>query len=638
MFGWKGKILKVDLTAAAITIEDLNPQRAEDFLGAAGLGAKMLYELVPPSLSAESPDIPVIFGAGPLVGTLAPSSGRLQVTHLSPITGIFGDSNCGGDFAPELKYAGFDQVIITGRAKTPVYLWIDDNSVTLRDASRLWGKPAWDVDEQIKEELGDYRIKTALIGPAAQNGVLYGIVIINKYRTLAKTGPGTTLARKNFLGIAVRGSGGIPIARPEEFEQKCEQLRASMKASPTYADYTVMGTLGLADQYQATGRLPTKNRLEAQAPNELYARISNEVFRKEYKVRDVACFNCPVRCSHWFEVRKGRYAGQKGEKPELVALEACGTLLANYDFGSICFLQNATTNLGLDIMEFGNTLAWAMEVYEKGIITTAETGGIPLDWGNADSIEELLHQTVEMRGFGKIIGLGVKRAAQLFGSESEKMAMQVKGYGMSLVEVRNAPSWGLAFATASRGGDHLKALPAVVGGSEEMILDLFGTNKVLDHLSPEGKGNAVAWFENYCAVLDSIGLCKLGYKLGWVDPRELAPLLTFATGVDYGFSRLMKCGERIYNVEKAFNVRRGLGRKEDTLPRRFFEEPVKAGPRQGETLGPIFDRMLDDYYLARGWDPASGLQESRGLKDLGLDEVAADLKKEGRLAPGKMAT
>ncbi len=635
MAGYAGKMLRVNLGREEITLEDTPPELTERFIGGAGLAAYYLYQMVPPQVKADSPENCVILGEGPLNGTIMPCSGRQSVTTLSPITGIFGDSNGGGDFAPELRFAGYDQVLITGKAKRPVYLWIDGEEMELRDAKPLMGKTTWEVDEHLRKELGDWRIKTALVGPAAQKGVLYGCLMINKYRACGKIGVGTALAQKNMLGIAVRGRKGISIHDPSAFEAHCGKILASIKSSPGYPSYSALGTMGVADVYQESKRLPVKNRQEAGAPEDLYKNICSENFAKNYKVRDVACFNCPVHCSHWWEVKEGRYAGERGEKPELVALEAFGTLLGSYDLGAICHFQNESNKYGIDMMECGNTMALAFELYQRGLITTRDTDGIPLEWGNLDSIEKIFQKIVDFEGFGKILGSGVKRTGEEIGKGAERFAIEVKGYGMSLVEVRNAPHFGLAFATASRGGDHLKALPIIAGFHPEMFRDLFGDQppeEIVSNLEIKGKGRMIAWFENYNAVLDSLGLCKFAYKVGWIHPKELAPALSLATGVSYDFRKLMECGERICNVQKAFNARLGLTRKDDTVPRRFLEEPVQAGPRKGEHLGAILPQMLDEYYEARGWDKKTGLPTRSKLESLGLREIADELERLGRLA------
>ena len=630
-----GKLLKVDLSREETAQETTPKDLAEQYLGGAGFGAYFLYRNVTPQIRADSPENWVIIATGPLTGTIMPCSGRLSATTLSPVTGIFADSNSGGDFAPELKFAGFDAVLITGKAEKPLFLWIDGEKVELRDASHLTGKTTWEMDDLLHKELGDWRIKTALVGPAAQRGVLYGCLVINKYRVCGKTGVGSVLAQKNLLGIAVRGRNGISIHDPSSFEAQCDKILTSIKSAPGFAHYSNVGTMGISDLYQETGRMPWKNHQEGVVPQELFKNINTDSFLKNFKVRDVACFNCPVHCSHWFEIRKGRYAGEQGEKPELVA-NMVAIIMGINDLGMVCHYQNECNRYGIDMMECGNTLGLALEAYERELINLEDTDGIPLEWGNIDSFEKIFEKIVNFEGVGKILGLGVKRTAQWIGKGAEDFAIQVKGYGMSLVEIRNAPHWGLAFATASRGGDHLKALPGIVGYYPEMLKDLFGDQppeEILSLLEVKGKGKIVAWFENYMALLDSLGLCKIGYKVGWVHPKDLAPALSFATGISYDFKKLMECGERVCNVEKAFNARLGLTRKDDTVPRRFLEEPIAAGPRKGEHLGSVLPKMLDEYYEAKGWDKETGLPKRSKLEGLGLIEIADELGSMGCLAP-----
>ncbi len=635
MAGWAGKILKIDLTEQEIVKETTPLDLVETFLGGAGLGAYFLFNLVSPEVKADSPENCLAVATGPLNGTIVPSSGRLSITTLSPVTGIFTDSNSGGDFAPELKYAGYDMILITGKAKQPLYLRIDDDRVELKDARHLIGKDTWETEEQIKKELDDQRVKTALVGPSAWKGVLYGSLIINRYRACGKTGIGTVFVQKNLLGIVVRGRKGIAIHDPVAFEAAVDRLLNSMRNSASYPEYSNLGTMGVADVYQESGRLPVRNRQQAGLPEDLYEDICSDAFLKKAKVRDVSCFNCPVHCSHWFEIKEGKYAGEMGEKPELVALEAFGTLLGAHDLGAICHLQNESNRFGFDMMECGNTMALAFEAYEKGLISLEDTDGIPLEWGNQDAIEKLFYKIANFEGIGRIFGLGVKRTAQWIGKGADRFAIQVKGYGMSLVEIRNAPHWGLAFATASRGGDHLKALPVAVGEDRQMFDDLFGdqpTEEITSLMKIKGKGKLVAWFENYNAVLDALGLCKLACKVGWIHPKDLADALGAATGISFDLKRMMACGERICNLQKAFNARLGLTRKDDTVPVRFLEEPISTGPRKGKHLGEVFPRMLDEYYDAKGWNKETSLPTRSKLESLGLKWLADELEKSGHLA------
>lgn len=634
MAGHAGKILKVDLGHEKIVKEITPRDLKENYIGGAGFGAYFLYHLVPPEVKEDPDKNWVMISVGPLCGTIAPSSARTTVTTLSPVTGIYADSNVGGDFGPELKYAGYDAVLITGRAKRPVYLWINNEEVEIRDAGHLVGKTTWEADDYIRKEVGDWRIKTALVGPAAQKGLLYGCLIINKFRAAGKTGVGSALAQKNLIGLAVRGTKGISIYDPSSFEACCEKILSFMRNSEGWDHYGTYGTQGLIDVYQRTGRLPVKNRQEV-APDEILKNISGDVFVKNLKVRDRACFNCALHCSHWFKIKNGRYAGEQGEKPELVTAIAFGPLLGSYDYGTICHYQNEGNRYGIDLMECGNTLALAFEAYQRGLITTKETDGIALEWGNLDSIEKAFEKIANFEGIGKILGLGVKRTAAWIGKGADRFAIEVKGYGMSLAGIRNAPHWGLAFAVASRGGDHLKALPTVVAHAPEMVKDLFGEqpeNEIMQPLEIKGKGKMVAWFENYLAVLDSLGVCKLAFRIPCAHPFDLAPALSYATGISYDFKKLIECGERIYNVEKAFNARLGLTRKDDTLPRRFMEEPAPAGPRKGQHMGTVLPQLLDDYYEARGWDKKTGLPTRTKLESLGLKEIADDLAERGKLA------
>ncbi|MDI6762324.1 MAG: aldehyde ferredoxin oxidoreductase family protein [Thermodesulfobacteriota bacterium] len=631
MFGRMGTMVYIDLTERRVKKEPLPNYLYEDYLGGAGVNARLLYENIPPEMDSLDPSAVVILGVGPLVGTIVPSSGRIEITAKSPVTGIFGDSNAGGDFGPELKFAGYDHLVIRGKAKEPVYLWIDNDQIEIRDARPLWGKSTWEADELLKKIHGDRELKTALIGPAAENGILYGTVIINRYRACGKTGMGTVFASKNLKGIAVTGSKDVKINDPEASEEIVEKMMKAIKSHPGFERFAAYGTMLIQHSYQAHGKLPVKNRQEIGLPEDLFARLSTQAFDK-VKVRDLACFNCPVHCSSWHEVTEGRYQGQKGEKPEFVAVAAFGTNLGNYDMNSVCFFQNLSNQYGIDMMEFGNTLGLAMEAYQRGLLKKEETDGIALEWGDQDAIETMFFKTVRSEGSGKVLGEGVHRLTKRLGKEAEGFTTDVKGYGHSWGDCRSSLLWGLAYGTASRGGDHLKSFPAIdESGRKDLALQLFGTELAANPQSEEAKGKANAWFENYSAVLDSLGLCKFAFT--WIGlmaadskfPDLIAEALTAATGTPYDGKRLLQCGERIYNVEKAFNVRCGLKRKDDYLPLRMLDTPAPAGPRKGEILRPIYEKMLNEYYEARGWDQETSIPTSQKLKELGLEDVDQDL-------------
>lgn len=634
LYGWTGKVLYVDLSQGEIKVESLPTKYYENYLGGAGLNARLLYDhysKVGADLDPLAPRSVVIFGSGSMNGTLLPSSGRLEVTAKSPVTGIFGDSNCGGDFAPEMKYAGFDHIIITGRAAEPVYLWIDSEHVEICSAKNLWGKTTWEADELLKDMHQDQDIKTALIGPAAENGVLYGTVIVNKYRACGKTGTGSVVASKNLKGIAIRGRKDLKVRYPEEFIKLSNEIKGSFKKYKAYEKFGQYGTMMVTDNYQVLGKLPVKNRQEQMVPPDIYnVKVGSEAFKKIHQ-RDVACFNCPIHCSSWLTISEGKYKGFSAEKLEFVAVTAFGIILGNYDLQSIVYFHQLSNKYGFDCMEFGNTLAVAMEAFEKGLLTE-EQAGMPLDWGNQESIEKMIEKTAKLAGFGEVMAQGVARLVDYIGPEAKSFSPVIKGYGTSYGDPRNGLMWGLAYTTATRGGDHLKAFTIFENtGERELAKGLFGTETAENGAVPEGKGKATVWGENISAIIDSLGVCKFSYSLigiftlrnFWL--QTMAATLSALTGVEYDEEKLFKAGERIWNVEKAFNTRLGLNRKDDILPERLLREPPTAGARKGKAIGNDFFKMLDDYYQHRGWNVESGLPTEEKLCSLDLEDIAADL-------------
>ena len=618
-YGWTGTILEVDLTHKSVRKVGLSEQLAYSYLGQAGINARMLYDRVSSDTDPLSPEAPLIFGVGPLGGTLAPCSGRFSVTFKSPLTGIFGDSNCGGHWAPELKMAGYDHIVITGKAKNPVYLWIDNDRVQIRDARSIWGKSTWETDELIREDVSERTAQVACIGPAGENLVRFAAIICNRARAAARCGPGAVMGSKNLKAIAVRGDRGVYVADKTALNEAVEEAVSAILADPLYESAKTYGTLAITPLAQALGFLPTRNFQESTF--EGADKLGGEVFIKRFATRHKGCYNCPVGCSRLYKVAEGPYATQ-GEGPEYETVSALGSKCGNDNFESILHANTLCNQLGMDTISTGNVLAWAMECYEKGVFDKTHLGGLDLRFGNQSAMIGLIKRIAAREGVGNVLAEGAYRAAQKLGGSD--WVVHSKGMDYPAVDTRGTKGMALSFAVSPRGGDHLKGLSLYEVAPDIYAHDIkkeTGIDVTPQYwLRYETKAGLMRWHENWHCVVDSLGLCKLeGIAIKPLLPKHFQRMLVAATGWDVSVEYLERIGERIWNLERLFNVREGMGRSDDFPPRRLLEEPISTGPARGECLDRgSYDRMLTEYYRLRGWDSETGIPTNEKQRELGL--------------------
>ena len=619
--GWAGTILRVDLTIGKVSKVPIDPGLARRFIGGRGMNSEILRQETAPGIDPLGPENLLIFGTGPLAGTSSPSSGRYTVTAKSPLTGILGDANSGGFWAPELKYAGYDHIVIRGRADKPVYLWIDDEHVEIKDARGLAGKDTWETADIIKEHLGDDDIQVTCIGPAGERLVRFASIINNLSRAAGRTGVGAVMGSKKLKAIAVRGSKAVKIADPKAFERAVEDSLKLVYNASNYETYRNLGTTCLVTILNEQGAIGYKN---CQAGTwEKAHEISGETLLQKYVVRHKGCFGCRIQCSRYYEVPKGEYAGTAGEGPEYANLQALGASCANSDLASILYANNLANKLGLDAITAGVTIAWAMECYEKGIISKRDTGGIELEWGDSHLIVALLKMIAEREGFGNVLAEGPLRAAEKLGGQ--EYVVHVKGMPIHQ-DQRTRKGCALAHATSSRGGDHLRGIPIIEQFANippNAHQTLYGISEVGHAYSTVGKAQLVIWNEHLCAVADSLEICKFAtaWNMPLTGPRfgDFAKLLSAATGVSMNETEIVRAGERIVNTERLFNVREGIARKDDKLPKRFTEEAAPSGPGKGQRITPEdLETMLDEYYKTRGWRLSDGIPTEEKLRELEL--------------------
>lgn len=613
LYGWNGKLLKVDLSRRKVEDQQIDAAVLKAYLGGRGLNIWILHQNLNSSVKPFSPENLLIFGAGPLVGTMIPANGRYNASSRSPLTGLLADSNSAGFWAPPLRKIGYDGIVISGAADRPVYLLITNEHAEIRDASFLWGKTVSETDSRLREEHGK-DAQVLCIGPAGEKQVRFAAVLNNVDRAAGRTGNGAVMGFKKLKAIVIIGKGKIAVANPEQVRAVAKEIRAEMRSSPSFEVRSEYGTPMLVQLYDHMGVLPTNNH--QRGTFEGAEHISGERLKDEYVLRPESCFMCPVHCSRRSEIKSGRFAGVSTEGPEFETMCAMGSNLGNDDLASLVFLNRRLNDLGMDSISTGAVIAYAMECYQRGLIGLSDTDGLELTWGNLDAILEMVERIAERRGLGDLLAEGVRRAARNI-QDSEPYALHIKGMEVPTQGVRGLKAWALGWAVASRGGDHCRAFPVMeTTWPPEKAKEFFGSEKAADRFAYEGKAAMVKWAEDFGAVIDSLGICKIAYQAMGLTPDIVAKAFQAVTGIETNSLEILKAGERIITLERLLNLNLGLKPEQDTLPARFIQEPLLDGPSKGETVD--IDRMVRDYYDLRGWDSASGYPSQEKLKELGI--------------------
>ncbi|MBL8475095.1 MAG: aldehyde ferredoxin oxidoreductase family protein [Methyloversatilis sp.] len=613
---WTRKILRVNLTDRTCTSEPLNMEWAHDYLGQRGLATKYLASEIDPKVDPLSPDNKIIWATGPLTGTMASTGGRYSVVTKGPLTGAIACSNSGGYFGAELKFAGWDMVIIEGRASSPVYLSIENDKVELRDASHLWGKTVWETEGQIKSEHQDPQIRVSCIGRTGENGVLYAAIVNDLHRAAGRSGVGAVAGSKNLKAIAVRGTLGVGnIANPKEFMKVTFEKKKILKENavtgqglPTY------GTQVLMNVINEIGAMPTRNHKDVQfeGARKISAEAMHEPRESDGKaqlINNQACFGCTIACgriskidaTHYTVVNSPKYWGASGGL-EYEAAWALGCANGVDDLDALQYATMLCNEDGFDPISFGATIGAVMELYEMGVLTKEEIG-IEAPFGSAKALTYLTEITARGEGFGKIIGLGSKRLCEKYGHP--ELSMSVKGQEFPAYDARAVQGMGLTYATSNRGACHLR--------SYTISSEVLGIPVKTDPLTTEGKPALVKAFQDATAVVDSTGLCVFT-TFAWAL-SDIQPQLQAACEGDWSMEKLDLMGERIWNMERQFNNAAGFTRKDDDLPARLKTEAAKVGPAKGLVSG--IDKMIPEYYDLRGWD-TEGRPTAETVARLGL--------------------
>ncbi len=583
----------------------------------------LLYNHLSPAIDPLSPENVLLVGAGLLTGIPALGSGRCDIAAKSPITGAIGDSNVGGFFAPEMRMAGFDHLVITGKAEKPSYLWIHDGEIEILDANHLWGKDTFETQTIIRSDHGDEEIKSLVIGKAGENLVRFANIRTGMKNSAGRTGMGCVMGSKNLKAIAARGTMDIEFAYPEDLLTYCKEIIDMVMKNRYSRAASKWGTLIIYSTTNTTGLIRTRNFQLNQL--EQGWDLEPEEMDK-YTIGMSGCYGCPVSCRHRYTLKEGSFAPIFAEGPEYTSLGAFGTMVDCKKMETVLTANHLVNKYGLDTLETGGLIAWAMELYEKGILTEKVTDGLKLEWGSEEVLYELIRKIVYREGFGNILADGFKNAIAKIGNESEYYAIKVKGMSNLHSDERPTPSLALGIATSTRGADHLRSRPAIdlYGLPEDFLEEIYGGSMSSDYRSYKGKSRMVWWQELLYAITDSLGTCKFQTVFLAVHApkwEEYSKLIYLVSGMQYSTPQLMEIGERIYTIERMFNIREGFSRKDDTLPERYFEEATPIGlPRvKGLKIDrEKFEKMLDDYYALHGWDN-NGVPTNEILQKLGIE-------------------
>ncbi len=635
-YGWVGHILRVDLTSGTVTTESTS-KYAERFLGGKGVNQAILLDEVPAEADPYDAENRIVVGTGPLTGTLAPSSGRVTFGSMNAYNRGVAEANAGGHLGPELKFAGYDHVVIHGRSDKPVYLWIKDGQAELRDASRIWGLTTWGAEEGIKEELGEPHLHTALIGPAGENLVRGASVVVDRGRLAARGGVGAVMGSKQLKGLAVRGTDAVRVAQPDRFMQAVEVAWEALARSRAQGVLHGGGThLDGTQGANRAGMIQVRNAQDAFWAQQKIDRVDYPVYKERFEKRRLACFGCPSYCSHIYEVQDGPYAPLVTEGFQAGTIWGAGRMDID-DPSALVAIHALECQYGLDNDFAAVVISWAMELWEEEILNLSDTDGLRLEWGDAPVAIELLRRITWREGFGDLLAQGVVRASQRLGRGSEKYAMHIKGED-NYEELRTAIAWGFGCVVGLRGGGHTEgACNTENDGTPDSLGQAWFGVPTLDPYSYEGKERLVYWYERYKQALDSAGLCYFtGPILGTgerVGLPELAELLSAATGREFTAGDLLLIGRRALNVQKAFNtLHAGFTRADDLPPHRLVEEAIKTGPHAGARIDlAAWNRMLDRYYELHGWARVTSWPRRETLEALGLAEVADRLEAAGKI-------
>ncbi len=611
MFNNVRKIINLDLSKRAIYIQKLEEGLFRKYLGGSGLAAKLLYDELHPELSPLHPDSPLLFFSGLLTGTAVPTACKLSVCARSPLTGIWNEATVGGTWGAELKFCGYEGIIIIGKAEKPVYLYLTPEEIKIKGAQEIWGLDSYYTSQSLKEKYGS-EIKIASIGQAGENLVNISSIVINAphYRLAGRGGLGAVMGSKNLKAIVVKGNLKPPVKNPLALK---ESLKADRKNIRHYTEgLHELGTAGSVEVREYTGDLPIKNFAQSRWPGA--SKITGQVIVDTLFKRHYACFSCPIACGKQVKINVPPFVAHG---PEYETIAALGSLCLNDNLSSIVEANDLCNRYGIDTISLGISIAFAMEANEKALLDQESFQDVNIKWGESQSIIKIIHQVAKNEGLGKLIGQGVRSFSQKSGNISEEFAIHTKGLEIALHDPRAYLGMALSYATANRGGCHLESLSYAVESGIPLEDLGYGEDNILNPHTSVGKAELVIKLQNYMNVLNALGLCKF-LIFGRVGPTKVTQWLNYVTGWNLTPKELLTIGERLHNLKRSYNVRLGIDRKDDTLPPRLLHLARNAGMAAG--VLPELDKMLEEYYQLRGWNE-NGIPTEKKWKELGLKHI-----------------
>jgi aldehyde:ferredoxin oxidoreductase len=632
--GFAGTILRVNLKSKKVTKEPLKEDQARKYLGGPGLATKILFDELKPGIDPLGPENKLILTAGVMAGTLCEGGGSWQAVTKSPLTGLWAAARSGGFFGPEMKYAGYDMIILEGRAEKPCYLWVCNDLVEIRDAGDSWGKPIPEAEALIKEELGEYQARLALIGPAGEKLVRFAAIMNDMCRAAGRCGVGAVMGSKNVKAVVVRGTKDVKVNDPETCRKALIEMEKAVRNNPLYALYAYEGTPAYTGSLNAFGALPTWH--DRSGYFDRWENVSVDTLRRNYLVKARACQACSYGCERYTEIKFGAYRTPPMGGPEYETIDLMGPYLKIDNLEAIARASYLCNIYGMDTISTGYMIAFAIECFERGLITLKETGGLKLSWGDPEILINLTEKIATRQGIGDLLAEGVVRVAEKLGKEAINLALHVKGLEQPGHSPRAIKEMALQYGTCNRGACHIRyhwvgnpSMFKATSGMEAYGLPDPSRLSPLDEVKEKAK--IVVVCQNCGNVHEALGTCLFhtsspNGETG-LTIKRFANLLSSLTGWEISDHELVKAGERLFNLERAFNIREGVRRKDDIIAERWRTEKLLGGPTEGAVVE-NYERMLDWYYELRGWD-SEGVPRKSKLMELELGEVITHLEAIG---------
>lgn len=620
--GYCDKVARIDLTRHIVSIEPLNEKLKERYIGGRGFIARWLVDEVPADLHPFDPQALLVIATGPLTGTIVPTSSRTEIGAVAPETGIFSIGSVGGSFGTKLKRAGLDALVITGRSETPVYILISDENIEIKDASWYWGKDVFETEHAMRIDNHESRLSIASIAPSGEAGVAISTIMVDRVRSAGRGGLGAVMGSKNLKAVAVYGSGSVPIYDPLSFWKECQTLQKAA-TKKYFASRWKSGTYGALTRYNKAGALTTYNAQKTAF--EFIDQISAECYNENFKIGMRACIGCSMPCWSIYTVQTGKFKNLYSDSVNASTFKELGARCGMHEMDAILRAHDDLNRLGLDTISTPAVISFAMECYQRGIITSRDCDGLELSWGNTDAIIPLIEWIGKNQGFGAQLARGVRACAKEWGADANSYALHVKGLETVATDPRGQPSWGLGYATSSRGACHMRAYGNFeYGGMDDAsMIRISGTTAIGERFGTTGKGKAGVFLEDMHAFGDSLGTCKFMTRADLGFPEALVGVLNTATGASYSADSLYNVGERISNLERIANLQRGITPADDTLPERYLKEAVPEGPAKGKICD--LEPMLREYYQHRQWNWEDGYPSPDKLEQVGLDREGNDI-------------